>query len=452
MTDSLRTDRETLLAVGMAHHQAGRLGEAEAVYRRVIVGDPDHAAALNNFGVLLAETDRSEEAIEMFNRAIAIEPGYVSAYANKAGALWSIGDLPSALEAFRQTTVLDPGHYEAHRALGFLWMEEGRRDRALDHFARTLELRRGDDRTGRASRSLTHATRAKLRHDSEQLRYLAQGHWDSARFEALARTLDGVAGDIDETQADNTVVALTADQLARLGDSYNAPYHLRDAPEVFSGAVNSDLDLVGIAKRYIDAEPGLVWFDDFLGPRALTILQRFLLESTIWYDFSHIGGCLAAYLEDGLACPLILQIADELRQAFPDIFADHPLTQIWAFKAIEPQRGIDLHADDGTLSVNFWVTPEDANTDPDHGGLVIYDKQPPSNWQIKDYTADGPAIREFLGDRAEKTIVPYRENRAVLFDSRLFHGSDAVNFAAGYENHRINITMLFGQGPMSSTG
>jgi hypothetical protein len=41
--------------------------------------------------------------------------------------------------------------------------------------------------------------------------------------------------------------------------------------------------------------------------------------------------------------------------------------------------------------------------------------------------------------------VPYRENRAVLFASRLFHRSDAPQFAQGYENHRINITMLFGR-------
>ena len=42
-------------------------------------------------------------------------------------------------------------------------------------------------------------------------------------------------------------------------------------------------------------------------------MQRFLLESTIWHDFSHIDGFVASYLEDGLACPLLLQIADELR-------------------------------------------------------------------------------------------------------------------------------------------
>jgi hypothetical protein len=41
--------------------------------------------------------------------------------------------------------------------------------------------------------------------------------------------------------------------------------------------------------------------------------------------------------------------------------------------------------------------------------------------------------------------VPYRENRAVLFKSRFFHRSDVTQFANGYENHRINITMLFGR-------
>jgi hypothetical protein len=33
----------------------------------------------------------------------------------------------------------------------------------------------------------------------------------------------------------------------------------------------------------------------------------------------------------------------------------------------------------------------------------------------------------------------------VIFDSNLFHESDAVRFRPGYENHRINVTMLFGQ-------
>ena len=55
-------------------------------------------------------------------------------------------------------------------------------------------------------------------------------------------------------------------------------------------------------------------------------------------------------------------------------------------------------------------------------------------------------LQTFLQRHAnDSLIVPYRENRAVLFESRLFHRSDAPEFATGYENHRINLTLLFGR-------
>ena len=62
-----------------------------------------------------------------------------------------------------------------------------------------------------------------------------------------------------------------------------------------------------------------------------------------------------------------------------------------------------------------------------------------------DINADRAAIRAYLADAEDsKIVIPYRENRAVIFASRLFHGSDAVSFALGFENHRINVTLLFG--------
>ena len=175
------------------------------------------------------------------------------------------------------------------------------------------------------------------------------------------------------------------------------------------------------------------------------MLQRFLTQSTIWHDLNHIVGFVATYLEDGFACPLVLQIADEFRTALPDLLGPHPLTQAWAFKALTGDRPIDVHADDAAISLNFWITPDSANRDPDTGGLVVYESPPPSDWPIVDYDADQARIRKFLDDNGERAvIVPYRENRGVLFESRLFHGTDRPDFAPGYENHRINITLLFG--------
>ena len=41
--------------------------------------------------------------------------------------------------------------------------------------------------------------------------------------------------------------------------------------------------------------------------------------------------------------------------------------------------------------------------------------------------------------------VPYRANRAVVFNSSLFHATDRFRFGSGIDQRRINITMLFGE-------
>ena len=45
---------------------------------------------------------------------------------------------------------------------------------------------------------------------------------------------------------------------------------------------------------------------------------------------------------------------------------------------------------------------------------------------------------------ARSVTVPHRANRAVIFDSDLFHETDRIAFKEGYLNRRINITMLYG--------
>ncbi len=40
--------------------------------------------------------------------------------------------------------------------------------------------------------------------------------------------------------------------------------------------------------------------------------------------------------------------------------------------------------------------------------------------------------------------VPYKANRAVIFNSDLFHETDEFHFGQHYTERRINITMLYG--------
>jgi tetratricopeptide (TPR) repeat protein len=432
---------EQSVADAVAHHEAGRLDQAEAAYRNALGLSPGHAAVTHNLGAIAAAKGRHREALAHFDAAIAAEPQYASAHYNRASALQALGQPRDALQSLARVCAIDPSHYDAHRALGFLWLAEGDRGRALDHFARTYELRRGDDRSGIAAKSLTWAVHDKLLHDAGQFRYLAARRRDRLRFDVLARNYEALAEGVP-----GRAVPLSDEQLDTLGDDYNTAIHVGAAPEIAGRAVSERPDRDALIARYRERQCGAVWFDDLLTPAALAGLRRYLLESTIWHDFSHIGGFVASYLEDGLACPLLLQIADEFRSTFPDLLEKHPLTQAWAFKGLRPTAAVEEHADDAAVSINFWVTPDRANRNPDGGGLIVCRAPPPAEWQVHGYEADKAAIAAFLNQHAaDNLIAPYRENRAVLFESRLFHRSGATDFAPGYENHRINLTLLFGR-------
>jgi hypothetical protein len=152
--------------------------------------------------------------------------------------------------------------------------------------------------------------------------------------------------------------------------------------------------------------------------------------------------------EHGFACPLLVQIADELRATYPSIVDDHPLLRWWGFKYDSQLKGINCHADFAAVNVNFWIAPDDANLDPASGGLVVWDKPAPLDWDFAQYNNPnaGKNIREFLATSGAKSVtVPHRANRAVIFDSDLFHETDRIAFKEGYLNRRINITMLYGR-------
>jgi tetratricopeptide (TPR) repeat protein len=437
--DRQNANFESLAKDAAAHCEAGRWADADAVYRAALAAAPGHPGILHNLGVLAARKGDHATAIEWFDAAIAAEPCYASAHYNRGAAFDALRQPRAAIADFVKATSLEPAHYPSHRALGFLYLAEGDRGRALDHFARTYDLRRGTDRNGIAAKSLEYANRTKLSHDGEQFRYLARRHRDGTLFDAMAGDYEAVG-----TSFPAAVAKLSRSDLARLGETYNTAVSIRDAAEVSEGALALRRDREQIVRAF-ERGSGVVSFDDLLTPRAFAGLKRYLLESTIWHDFNHIGGFVASYLEDGLACPLLLQIADELRALFPEVLRDHPLSQAWSFKAVSPKAGVDVHADDAAVSLNFWMTPTAANLKPGAGGMRVCLVPPPPDWPLTGYDQDRGRSVIFLEQNPGQCVVaPYRENRAVLFRSRLLHFSDQPEFAEGYENHRINVSLLFG--------
>ncbi|HEX9466039.1 MAG TPA: tetratricopeptide repeat protein [Alphaproteobacteria bacterium] len=437
---------EASLELGRLLVAARRDDEAEQVLRRGLAANAGHFGLSMNLGVLLCQTGRAGEGLDWLRRAAAAEPGAAIAYFNLGNALKSAGRTADAAECYRTAVARDPTYAAAYANLGNCLAELGRVENAAAAHQTATELRR---RPGRppvpGDEVATRTTAGKLRHDIEQIEYL---------------TAQGRIGRDDGRVADQYRAALAALPLARAGThivdlptphceamaaTYNRLWHTYAAPALPGGALNPALDRAAIEADYAQNQPGITYFDNLLRPEALAELRRFCLESTVWFQFKYANGYLGAFWEAGFWCPLLAQIAEELRRALPGIFREHTMRKSWAFKYDSRLSGIPMHADFAAVNVNFWITPDEANLDPNSGGLVVWDKEAPTDWDFTSYNANVGGMREFLTSSGARPVrVPHRQNRVVIFNSDLFHETDRINFADGYENRRINITLLYG--------
>ena len=107
--------------------------------------------------------------------------------------------------------------------------------------------------------------------------------------------------------------------------------------------------------------------------------------------------------------------------------------------------GTNTHVDNSAVNVNFYIAPDEANLDPDSGGMDVWDLALPPGEDMRRYNGDEQFARDFLArSGARITRVPHRCNRAVIFKSDLFHKTSDCSFREGYLNKRINISLLFG--------
>ncbi len=258
-----------------------------------------------------------------------------------------------------------------------------------------------------------------------------------------------VLEEIQQSEGPEAGTNLTPEHYERLGSFYNRVIYYADAPRIDTGAVNRSLDFGAIEDDYLSSPVSVTAFDDFLTPEALQALRDFCLESTIFFH-NVDNHFVVSLITCGFNCGLLYQMAEELKERLPGMLDGHALTNMWAYRYRNQSEGVGTHTDDAAVTFNFWITPDDANLVPGHGGLTVYAKDQPYDWDWLRYNVEKytPAVKQeiddFLAD-AEIITIPYRENRAVLFHSNLFHGSDQVHFKDGFENRRVNVTMVFGK-------
>jgi tetratricopeptide (TPR) repeat protein len=149
-------------------HQAGRIAEAETLYRDVLREEPGNAVAThylglaawnhgdrveaerlmraalaldasipdfhNNLGLLLRDTHRFDDAIACYRRTLEIDPGWMDAYSNMGLALEAAGRNADAIAAYEASLARDPGFAIGHQNLALALLAAGRYREAWPHY------------------------------------------------------------------------------------------------------------------------------------------------------------------------------------------------------------------------------------------------------------------------------------------------------------------------------
>jgi len=493
----------------LSHHQAGRLDQALALYQAVLDRVPGHADALHLVGLVSHQQGRHSEAVRRIGEAIATNSD-VAAYHNNLGAAQrAAGQIDLAIASFRRATELKPDfssawsnlvqvhaassdddsvsealdqwvrntkgatgalqHRAAHRyankdvrgamadqgriadnqpedhrpclQVAILAHELGEDAVAIDAFSKA------QTRHYRSAKLGNGTVRSKLDHDVEQIEWLVSRGMVPEDWTDIADAYRQVRTQLFDSSSVGLVGRTFSPEMrASIGRWYNRPIHTVDCRAIAGGALASSWDAELVEGRYRSSDPGITWIDGLLRPEAKVQLRDFCLGSTIWSDFKYSGGYVGTSLANGFANGLLLQIARELRERLPGLLGRHPLRQMWAYKCDQRLTGIGVHADAAAVNVNFWITPDEANLDPTSGGIRVWRKCAPMEWDFEAFNRRPEELLAWVRDmNAEEVAIPHRSNRALIFDSNLVHRTDDLEFAPGYENRRINITMLFGE-------
>lgn len=447
---------ETRIEMGRTHVAAGAVDEAITQFEGLLTRHGPRTDVLMLLGAIYQDLLRLEDALRIYQQAAEVDPANVDAIYMVGHCALALADVGLADRCLSRAVELDPHSILAQYDLGLLRFEQQRVEEAVGLLQGARDARRGEPwpQAELAARLKVPVerdvadpdwanARCKLDHDIEQFGYLRARGIFGADLDPVIAAYRAALRDPFLSDDASRMVALEPKKYPLLARTFKAPLHAPDPPPPPGTLLNPDLAWREIENDYLAAKPALIVIDNLLSADALEALRAFCLESTIWNELK--GGYLGAEMPDGFCSRLLLGIAAQLRARMPRVMRDHRLRTMWGYKYDSRYPGIDVHADVAAVNVNFWITPDAANLDPQSGGLVVYNYDTSANRNVRRLLADSAQIHRYLESIGSAKInIPYRANRAVIFDSDLFHATDALNFRPGYENRRVSITMLYG--------
>jgi hypothetical protein len=207
--------------------------------------------------------------------------------------------------------------------------------------------------------------------------------------------------------------------------------------------IKKDQDWDNISKIY--QQEKIVVVDNFLEYKFVDMLRKYALITNVRDDF-YMDYCATNFFrtQGSLWFKLLSNIVDESKSNIP-LLTDYNFERAWSFIYSNVGNGVNIHSDPANVTFNLWVTPNECMYDePEFNGLEIWKVSRPSNWSPEKYTGSTQLASKLIEEKkTTSTIIPYKHNRLVIFDSSFFHRSLPVRTKPGYQNKRINYTFLY---------
>jgi tetratricopeptide (TPR) repeat protein len=218
-------------------HRAGRLAEAERLYRQILAIDPRHADSLHLLGVIAHQCGRDAEALDMISKAIALNDQVADFHCNMGVVLFALGRLQEAVAHYARAITLEPGHVSSYNNFGNALIELGRPQEGEARLRRAIELKPD---LAEAHYNLGNILRMKARYE-----------------EAIAHYKQSIAGRPDYADAWNNmgIALLERGDLDAARDAYQKAVEL----EPKRGAYHKNLAL---AKRFKSDDPQLAVMEE----------------------------------------------------------------------------------------------------------------------------------------------------------------------------------------------
>jgi len=432
---------------------------------------------LNNYAIALRNLRAYTECESMLLKAIGLDKNFANSYLNLSNCYLSQNRYDDAINILEKSIELDLNTQKSHSEIvNILYVNLSKKGEEFDHEKLIKHLKilgKSNDKSMVAKSALVFYNigeleeslrlfkisekmyseslptietmknisnkdiiRTFIRHEYEQIRHIdsdADGIRNMKITQDFYDTLEKLSSKSPNHYEEHDYAFIS--NLHKI--KYNKP------PKVKNNYINQQLNFNEIEMMYTSSNPEIVVIDNFLTQDFLEDLRIFFRCANI-FKYPYSRGYIGAFLGKGMANKALLEFSDELKRSLKRIFKNYNLSQAWSFKYNAKKEGIGVHADDARVNVNFWITDDSANMNNTNGGMIIWKKTPNDDASFKDFNSieSMDKIKDEVKD-TDFMRISYKSNRAVIFNSKLYHVTDKLEFKDNYKDRRVNITFLY---------